>query len=119
MPTVGDTKLIGSTWNDGLIDGKVDVKPGSTITDKIEVVMSLWILQHSLRCMQIDVFQSECIHSRKDLKASLVMQKSLVVPILPFFSDCLPCALSSCASFPGMQLSPLRGFFSFLLFPYR
>jgi len=36
------------------------------------------------------------------------MQKSLVVPILPFFSDSLPCVLSSCASFPWRRIEENR-----------
>ena len=77
MPTVGDTKLVGSTWNNRIVFGEIYIKASSTIADKVEVVMSLRILHDLIRGMQIDVLQSECIHSRKDLKASLLCKKAL------------------------------------------
>ena len=100
MQSISYAKLIGTTRNDRFINGEVDIKSDTTITYKVEIVMLLRILQYLIGRLQIDVVQSECIHSRKDLKAFMSMQKSLVVLIHPFVSDSPPCALSSCASFP-------------------
>ena len=77
MPSVCNAKLIGTTWNDRFIHSEVYIKSCTTITYEVEVVLSLGILQHLIRCMQIDVFQSERVHSRKDLKALMLCKKAL------------------------------------------
>ena len=64
MSSVCDAKLIGSAWNDGFVDNEVYVKSGTTVADKIEIVMSHRILHHLVRSMQIDVLQSKCVHSQ-------------------------------------------------------
>ena len=54
-----------STRDDGFVDNEIYIKPSTAVADKIEIVMLLWILHDLIRCMQIDVYQSECVHSRK------------------------------------------------------
>ena len=64
MPPISDAKLIGSTRDNGFVDNEIYVKPGTAVADKVEIVMFLWILHHLVCRMQIDVCQSECVHSR-------------------------------------------------------
>ena len=58
-----------ATRNDGIVRCEINIVDYSKVTPEVELMLFVFSLMHCVRCLEVDVFQIELVHSVLDLVA--------------------------------------------------